>query len=42
MRWLDGITDSMLKNLSKLFEMLKTGKSGVFQYLGCKELDTTE
>ena len=29
MRWLDGITDSMDMNLSKLQEIVRTEKSGV-------------
>ena len=36
MRWLDGITDSMDRSLSKLREIVKDKDA-----LGCKELDTT-
>ena len=36
MRWLDGITNSMDRSLSKLREIVKDRDA-----LGCKELDTT-
>ena len=39
MRWLDGITDSMDMNLSKLWETVKNRKA--WSTWGCKELDTT-
>ena len=33
-RWLDGITDSMDMNFSKLCEMVKDRKPGVLQFVG--------
>jgi len=33
MRWLDGITDSMYMNLSKLRETVEDRKSGVLQFI---------
>ena len=40
-RWLDGIIDSMGVSLSKLQEMVRTGKPACCSPWGCKESDTT-
>ena len=41
MRWLDGITDSMNRSLSKLWEMAKDISLVCYSPWCCKELDTT-
>ena len=41
MRWFNGITNPMDKNLSKLWSWLWTGRPGVLQSMGHAELDMT-
>ena len=38
MRWLDSITDSVDMNLSKLREIVKTGKPGMLQFMGLQRI----
>ena len=38
MRWADGITNSMDMSLSKLWEIVKTGKPGVLQSSGSQRV----
>ena len=42
MRWLDGITDSMVMSLGKLWELVMDRGLACCGPLGCKELDTAE
>ena len=38
MRWLDSITDSMNRNLSKLLEVVEGREAGVLQSMGSQRI----
>ena len=42
MRHLDGIINSMDMSLSKLWELVMTGRPGVLRFIGLQRVDTNE